>query len=53
VDEIIAFRECINPNAKRFEVKYKKFSPAIIDGLANKRFTMEELLMWKMPKNLF
>jgi hypothetical protein len=52
VDEIVAFRECVNPNANRFEVKYKKFSPAMVEGLTNKRFTMEELLMWKIPKTL-
>jgi hypothetical protein len=50
VDEIVAFRECINPKAKRFEVKYKKFSPAMIEGLTDKRLTFEELLMWKIPK---
>lgn len=52
VDEIVAFRECINPNAERFEVKYKKFSPAMLEGLTDKRLTMEELLMSKMPKTL-
>jgi hypothetical protein len=28
VDANQAFRQCINPNAKRFEVKYKQYSPA-------------------------
>jgi len=50
IDEIVAFRECINSNAKRFEVKYKKFSPAMREGLTDKCLTMEELLMWKKPK---
>ncbi len=50
VDEIVAFRQCINPDADRFEVKYKKFSPAMVEGLIDKRLTMEELLMLKKPK---
>ena len=52
IDEIAAFRKCTNPKAKRFEIKYEKFTPAMVEGLTNKRFTMEELLMWKMPKTL-
>lgn len=52
VDEIVAFRECVNPNAERFEVKYKKFSPTMIEGIIDQRLTMEELLMWKIPETL-
>jgi len=52
VDEIVAFRELIKPDAERFEVKYKKFSPAMVEGLTDKRFTIEELLMWRVPKSL-
>jgi IS1 family transposase len=50
VDENRAFRECINPNAKRFEVKYKKYSPAMLEGFADHCLTLEELLMWRVPK---
>lgn len=50
VDENRAFRQCINPNAKRFEVKYKKYSPAMLEGFADHCLTLEELLMWRVPK---
>ena len=50
VDENRAFRQCINPNAKRFEVKYKKYSPAMIEGFTDHCLTIEELLMWRTPK---
>ena len=50
VDENRAFRQCINPNAKRFEVKYKKSSPAMLEGLTDHCLTLEELLMWRVPK---
>ena len=50
VDENRAFRQCINPNAKRFEVKYKKYSPAMLEGLTDHCLTLEELLMWRVPK---
>ena len=50
VDENRAFRECINPQAKRFEVKYKKYSPAMLEGFADHCLTLEELLMWRVPK---
>ena len=50
VDENRAFRECINPNAQRFEVKYKKYSPAMLEGFADHCLTLEELLMWRVPK---
>ncbi len=50
VDENWAFRQCINPNAKRFEVKYKKYSPAMLEGFADHCLSLEELLMWRVPK---
>ena len=50
VDENRAFRQCINPNAKRFEVKDKKYSPAMLEGFADHCLTLEELLMWRGPK---
>jgi IS1 family transposase len=50
VDENRAFRQCINPHAKRFEVKYKKYSPAMLEGFADHCLTLEELLMWRVPK---
>jgi len=40
-----SFNEIINPDAKRFEVKYKKYTPAMKAGIVNKIFTLEELLM--------
>src|SRR5262252_3859737 len=50
VDENMAFRQCIHPNAKRFEVKYKKYSPAMLEGFTDRCLTLEELLMWRVPK---
>jgi len=50
VDENRAFRQCINPNAKRFEVKYKKSSPAMLEGFTDHCLTLEELLMWRVPE---
>ena len=35
--------QCINPNAKRFEVKYKKYSPAMLEGFTDHCLTLEEL----------
>ena len=49
LSECAAFREYINPKAKRFEIKYKKFSPAMLEGLIDRLFTIEELLMIKIP----
>jgi len=45
VDENRAFRQCINPDAKRFEVKYKKSSPAMLEGFTDHCLTLEGLLM--------
>jgi hypothetical protein len=50
VDENRAFRQCINPNATRFEVKCKKYSPAMLEGFADHCLTLEALLMWRVPK---
>jgi hypothetical protein len=50
VDENRAFRACINPNAKRFEVKYQKYSPAMLEGFTDHCLTLEELLMSRVPK---
>jgi hypothetical protein len=44
-----AFRQCINPHAKRFEVKYKKYAPAMLEGFTDGCLTLEELLMWRVP----
>ena len=41
------FKIMINPNAKRFETKYKKVSPAMKQGLVKRIYTLEELLMMK------
>jgi IS1 family transposase len=50
VDENRAFRQCINPHATRFEVKYKKYSPAMLEGFTDHCLTLEELLMRRVPK---
>lgn len=50
VDANQAFRQCINPQAKRFEVKYKQSSPAMLEGFADHCLTLEELLMWRVPE---
>ena len=50
VDENRAFRQVINPDAKRFEVKYKRYSPAMVEGFTDHCLTIEELLMWRTPK---
>jgi hypothetical protein len=49
VGECVAFRQCINSKAKRFETKYKKSSPAMIEGLLDRKLSIEELLMMKIP----
>ena len=41
------FRILINPNAKRFETKYKKVSPAMKQGLVKKIYPLQELLLMK------
>src|SRR6266567_6134846 len=33
--------ECINPNAKRFEVKYKQSSPAMLEGFTDHCLTLD------------
>ena len=50
VDENRAFRQSINPHAKRFEVKYKQSSPAMLEGFTDHCLTLEELLMWRVPE---
>ncbi len=50
VNENVAFRQCINPDAKRFEVKYKKFSPAMLEDFTDRCLTLEELLMWRVSR---
>jgi hypothetical protein len=40
----------IPPNAKRFETRYKKVSPAMLEGFTNRCLTLEELLMLRVPK---
>jgi len=50
IDANQAFRQWINPHAKRFEVKYKKYSPAMLEGFTDRCLTLEELLMWRVPR---
>jgi len=45
-----SFRELINPNAKLFEPKYKKVSPAMKEGILDRILTLEELLMMRVPR---
>lgn len=50
VHENVAFRQCLNPEAQRFEVKYQKFSPAMLEGLTDRCLTLEELFMRRVPR---
>ena len=47
-----ALKELINPNAVRFETKYRRKSPAMAEGLTDKILTVKELLMTRVPKNI-
>ena len=47
VDEAAAFRECSNPSAKKFETKYRKVAPAMLEGITDRRLSLEELLMMR------
>jgi hypothetical protein len=42
-----AFRELINPDAKPFQEKYKKVSPAMKEGLTNRIYSLQEMLLMK------
>jgi len=42
-------QECINPDAKRFETKYKKVSPAMKENRVDHILSIEELLMLRSP----
>jgi len=42
-------KEVINPNASRFETKYRRKSPAMAEGLTDKILTVKELLMTRVP----
>jgi hypothetical protein len=41
------FRILLNPDAKKFEIKYKEVSPAMKLGLVNKIYPLEEPLLMK------
>jgi hypothetical protein len=41
------FRILINPDAKPFEIKYQKVSPAMKQGLVSRIYPLEELLLMK------
>ena len=41
------FKIMLNPDAKKFEIKYKRVSPAMKQGLVNKIYSLEELLIMK------
>lgn len=44
-----ALKEVINPDAKRFETKYLRKSPAMAEGLTDKILTIKELLCFRTP----
>ena len=46
-----ALKELINPNAARFEKKYRRKSPAMAEGLTDKILTVKELLLFRVPKD--
>lgn len=35
---------------KTLQVKYKKYSPAMLEGFTDRRLILEELLMWRVPE---
>ena len=41
---VAALKQCINPLAARFELKYKQMSAAMADGLIDKILTITDLL---------
>lgn len=43
------FKILVNPNAKRFEVKYKQVSPAMKQGLVDRIYPLQDVLMMR-PK---
>ena len=45
-----ALKELINPDAKLFETKYRRISPAMAEGLTDKILTVKELLLFRVPK---
>ena len=45
-----ALKELNNPNAKLFEKKYIRKSPAMAEGLTDKILTVKELLCFRAPK---
>lgn len=48
--ENASLKEEINPDAKLFEQKYKRYSPAMAEGLTDKILTVKELLCWRAFK---
>lgn len=47
IKENEAFKELINPDAKPFQIKYKKVSPAMKQGLTKRIYSLEEMLLMK------
>ena len=45
-----ALKKIINPNAPIFKQKYKRFSPAMAEGITDKILTIKELLCWRPIK---
>lgn len=45
--ENASFRECCDENASRFEMKYIKRSPAMVEGMTDRILSFEELLMMR------
>lgn len=46
--EIPAFRVCFKKKGKRFEVRYKKRSPAMLEGMVPKILSLQEFLMLRI-----
>ena len=43
------FKEIINPDAKRFQIKYEHKTPAMAEGIIDKILTLKQLLC-RRPK---
>lgn len=48
--ENTSLKEVIFPDAKLFEQKYRRYSPAMAEGLTDKILTVKELLFWRPLK---
>jgi IS1 family transposase len=49
---VVGLREVINPNAKKFEQKYRHQTPAMAEGIIDKHLTIKQLLFIRPIKNI-